>query len=388
VITDQVKFFYSTNGTDVQGPVTEEGLRLLVQTKVLGPESFILREGESEWKPCTLAPAERPVTSMEPYNPPAYVPTPEALERMKMPEDEGPLPEVLTGVYVVLAVAGSGLLSLMNAQVADTPQTILYRAGAFLGHLVFIALLPFVVSLLFRLPLRNLIRVAGAAAACALLYVVHVRTQILHEQAAAVVSSQQTNAAAATKMTSQSFMQDLKASASGETPEAKIAKDLLTYQDNLMAKVRASQTAEKLCNVDPTTITGVPDIEDRIANLSKLHDAQGEVIAYLKSYNDNCHKIMAADKFDPSMVFAAVEKSRKATHVDLLISLWKANQRLTDDHAARLKFLEAANGQWSVEGGKLLFQKDVNLKVYDAYNDTLNTDVKLIADVQKQIAEG
>jgi hypothetical protein len=389
VITEQVRFFYSTNGTDVHGPVTEDALRLLIQTQVLGPESFVCREGESEWKPCNFDLTPRGVTATEPYSPPAYVPTPEALERMKMPENEGPIPEFLTGIYVVLAVGGSGLLSLMNAREADSAQIILYRTGAFVAHLVIIALLPYLISWAFRLPLRNMIRVVGAATACAVLLLVHLHTQTLRMQAEALASNPATTAgsgrAIAGNGTGQDYMQNLKNSASGDTQEAKVARDLLAFQDALMEKVRASHAAEKLCDVDPTTITGDDDIDKRIANLTKLHDAQSDVIAYLKGYNDNCRQLMEHDNFEPSVVFNAIETSRKATHVDLLISLWKANRRLTDDHSARLGFLEKIWGHWSVKDGKVLFEKDEALNVYNAYGETLHEDVLQIADVQKQI---
>jgi hypothetical protein len=45
-------FFYSINGTDVHGPVTDLDVRQLWQDNRIGPGSFLCRAGEMTWTPC------------------------------------------------------------------------------------------------------------------------------------------------------------------------------------------------------------------------------------------------------------------------------------------------------------------------------------------------
>jgi hypothetical protein len=393
---EQVRFFYSTNGADVHGPVTEDALRLLIQTQTLGPGSYICREGESEWKPCNFEGTPRPVAVTEPYRPPPYVPTPEALERMKLPEEEGPIPETLNRIFWALAIGVSIALTMMVSPHADSGAAIPHQLGALTAHLIFFALLPILIAWPFKRHLRNMVRVVVVVVLSGLVFLGERNSSAMRIEAAADAMNQETATEARRQIAAKGYyqgdpekaddyMQKLKAAATGDSQSARLTRDLIATQDALMVKVRASQAAEKECDVDPTTITSLDDFAHRQAAIKKLHDAQTDVIAFLQDYNDRCREAMAHDNFDAPVVIEAIEGARKGAHIDLLIDLWRINQKLTDDHAARLAFLEKNWGHWNVKGGKMLFQDDASLTTYNGYIETLREDVKRMGEAQKQI---
>src|SRR5580658_2166844 len=50
-MVDDVRYYYSKDGTETQGPVGKTVLAQLFLDKVISSESFICREGESNWQP-------------------------------------------------------------------------------------------------------------------------------------------------------------------------------------------------------------------------------------------------------------------------------------------------------------------------------------------------
>jgi len=150
---EQQLFFYSKDGTDSHGPVTEEELRALIVDKVIGSDSYFCREGETEWRPLDPDVFVRPpgTTRLPPYEPPPYVPPPDARERdservaqlQEGWEEPGPYPALFTLICWLLAIAATVVLQ----------KVVRHNDDGFIGYVGVICIvgaLPYFISRLFK----------------------------------------------------------------------------------------------------------------------------------------------------------------------------------------------------------------------------------------------
>jgi hypothetical protein len=383
------RFFYSTDGTDAHGPVTRDALRLLYQNKVIGPASFFCRQGETEWRPFRPETALRPPPSDRPapFEPPPFVVTPQALERMKMPDlheyDDGPIPRVLTAIFWLLALAGSILLTQVAA--ADD-ESCFFIAGAFVANLFLIAILPNAISNVLKRPRRRLARLAGLVVMASLILFAEVDSPILRLIATeGPMNDHDKGYYQGTAQKAEQDMQTISDEARGDSQSDRLTQDLLDVEKALMAEVAASQELENACQFDPTTLTDLDDLARRREDIRKLRDAQSQVVTFLQFYDSHCREAMAHDNFEESLVNETIAGSRKSRHIALFVKLWQTKIKITDGQLGRLDFLEKNWGRWSVTDGKLAFEETESTAGYDALMARLQKDADQVDSIQKQM---
>jgi hypothetical protein len=402
---EETRFFYSTDGTDVHGPVTEAGLRLLFRDRTMGPSSYLCREGENEWQPVNPEFFQTPPPPPQPRPPPPPSPRREPVERQPSLGEflsRTPVRVALLAISGVVSVGTALLLTHAgpaHAGTATPSYTAGYVAGSFTGHILIILAIPYLVSLAFRRSRRILVRTIGIVLMAALILIGRFSeaASTLRLQALASQIDDQTKTEAQAQLKTKGFF-------SGDTQEAetnlqkirnqlanddsltaRVARDLLNVTETLLEKVRLSNEAEATCRFDPATIASPQDITDRQASLAKLRETQTDTLAYLQDFDAQCRQALAPDHFSDATVDGALAGARKAGHIDLLINLWQIKVKLTDDHAARLAFLGKTWGLWEGQNGKLLFRDDATLASYNTYIHDIRDDVKQIGDVQRQI---
>ncbi len=161
------RFFYSTDGTNTYGPVVEEELRQLFQNGVIGPTSFLCREGATEWQrfdPKMVVPRVIEPERPPPYEPPPLVVTPEMQERMQMPPEFGMWEPgvgsfILIGIWLVVTIGGAILFTIFTpAPQGDAAEMIGYRLGGFVAQIVILGVIPYFVSKFWRDFMRVLVR--------------------------------------------------------------------------------------------------------------------------------------------------------------------------------------------------------------------------------------
>jgi hypothetical protein len=401
------RFFYSTDGTDAHGPVTEDELRQLVHNRVLGPASFLCPEGQTAWQPINpelLRSASPPILAPPPpppFSPPPYVHTAESIARAEALsqnewEEESSTPAILKAIGWIVALIGSILLALLGGPGPNPDLAISYRLGGFTAGLLISALLPFLISLAFKDPIRAIVRLAGISILALLMIVGKLSRPNSRFEATAHALDEKVQAEAQKEIAAKGYfdgstqeaeqnLQVLRDQATGDSQTARIARDMLDLTHNLLALVKTSDDAEKACVFDPGTITSLDDITQRRTSINKLRDAQAEVVTFLQDYDSHCRDALAHDNFDASVVSATIAGARKGSHVDLLVTLWQDKIKLSDDHLSRLDFLQKNWGKWEAKDGKLLFQDDTTLAAYNVYVQTLKSDVKEMGEMQKQI---
>jgi hypothetical protein len=157
------RYCYSTDGTDAHGPVPHDEFCQLIRDKVIGSDSFFCLEGETEWRPLDPDLFVRPpgTTRLPPYEPPPYVPQPDAkardeerLEQLQQAwEDDGPYPIALLWICWLLRIGSS-----------ITLYTLTGGANGYFGLagiLAVFAFIPYVITLPFRRPWRIRIRLVA-----------------------------------------------------------------------------------------------------------------------------------------------------------------------------------------------------------------------------------
>jgi hypothetical protein len=400
-----VRFFYSTDGTDVQGPVTREAMLLLIQHKVVGPGTHLCREGESEWVP--LDPAEfepAAVPRLQPYEPAPFVPTVEALEVLHGApptwEESSSLPGILRWVYIGMGIAATLVIYFVGKSLlpGDQQNIFVYLCGFIVAFLLIwgipalftairkgpvahglrltstLGLAGFVIWGLFHVD-KNILQPAEASAAT---------TGIATNQVApSPPSAVNTNTASADVPVKE--LQPLEDQAIGNGPTARAARDMITVTNQFTAAVDACTEAEKACETDMATITSPDDFPVRRDQLMKLRAAQVDVVTYLQNFDSHSRQVMVHNNFPPEFIDQLLAGARKTGHVDELITLWKAKIKFTDDRVAQIDYLAKSYGSWNVREGKVVFTDNDSLVAYSGYLQALQNDIQEIRDEQKKI---
>ncbi|MEJ0000993.1 MAG: hypothetical protein WDO13_18610 [Verrucomicrobiota bacterium] len=114
------RFFYSTDGTDVYGPVTEAELSRLCRVNAIGERSFVCRVGETAWEPfkpdeyrspaaALAAPAAIP-TVVSALPPPSPEPTAAPQTHAAPPGDGDTVAAVVLNIASGVAVLGAAAI--------------------------------------------------------------------------------------------------------------------------------------------------------------------------------------------------------------------------------------------------------------------------------------
>ena len=404
---ENIRFFYSTDGTDAQGPVTEDVLRQLFQDQIIGPASYLCREGETEWQPLNPESFHGPVIMPPPAppSPPPFVPafaspSPTAPSSLKSSWEDGLLPNILNTIAGIVAIGAAIILTIMGGARANGAETVSYQLGAFAGALFVIALIPYLISLPFKGFTRMIIRTVGIVVLSFLTLAGKLieSASALRLEKEANAMSDQTKADARKQIADKGYyegnipqteanLQKLKEQADQDNSEAsRLMRDAVVVTQALVVKVKASEAAEKACgSFDPATFTSLADIATLRAAITKLRGTQTDVLADLQNYDDHCRTALANGGFSAETVNQFIAGARKGGHIDQVISIWQLKIKLSDDHLARLDFLEKGWGSWNSKDGKLLFSDKDDLDSYNTLTRNLQNDVKGIGDLQKQI---
>jgi hypothetical protein len=391
------RFYYSIEGTDVRGPVTEKVLRQLARDHVLSPVSYVCREGEKVWK--TVDPAlfpstvqmELPALSSIAGSPsaPSAAAEGSGKKRVLHPPLRIALFVVcfLVALCIAVAVPLSGSAKRENFEILEA-----------VGTLFFSVLIAYLLSLLFEKGHRLMICGLGMilVAAVFLLGQFEVARWQQARVPASVQVASEVNAEAQKQIQAKGYyegspdqseknLQMLKAQVQDDSEKSRLTRNMLDVASELLKRVKASEAAEKACDFDPTTIANQDDLATRRDNIAHLRDTQADVIAYLQNIETHYREALAPGHFSPELVEGAIVGARKSGHVVELILLWQEKAQLSDDHAARLDFLEKNWGRWQVKQGQLLFQDDATLTSYNDMTRDLQIDVKEIGQTQKEI---
>jgi GYF domain 2 len=398
------RFYYSADGTETKGPVTWGVLQQLYQDQAIGAGSFLCREGETEWQPLKPADFDAPVlqTIAAPRRiptPPPFVPSDQYVQGRVGSEEfsgvDGTVNLLLSGVGGLAAIGAAAFGAAMSHPGASVTNVLSYKLGSFAGGLIFFALLPYVVSLVFKDLTRVVMRSVGMIVLSLLAVVGQLNLSTYHALATANTLNAKANDDAKKEIASKGYysgdpqkaeqdLQQVRSQLTGDTEVARLSRDLLDVTHQILAKVKISDDAEKACVFEVNTIASADDITARRALLAKLKDTQMDVKTYLEGYDSHCRVAMASENAAPATVDAIIGGARKGGHIDLLVSLWQQKIKLTDDYVARLDFLSQKFGAWSTKNDKILFQDDAAVAGYNKLVGNLHDDVQQIEATQKQ----
>jgi uncharacterized membrane protein YeaQ/YmgE (transglycosylase-associated protein family) len=400
---EPIRYFYSTDGSDVHGPVSTEDLRQLVTNKTIGFSSYVCREGETEWKPVDLpALLQHAVETVAPVPeiPPPFVPTALPVEvalREKRTWADGPMGIALNTLAVIVGVSAAIAAALLSQPAGgNEAQAIGYRLGAFTGAMIVILAIPHIIAKFVKGPGRTLVRCILILGLAFVSVVGHLNEPGIKLLAQADALTAKVKADAQKQLAEKGYVESdtataeknlaaLKAQATGDDIASRVARDLFNVTDDLMARVKASNEAEKACDFTVGTITSLDDIAKRRTLIVTLRGKQSDVVAYLQDFDNHCREALAPGNFSDETVAGALAGARKSGHVDLLITLWQIQMKLSQDYIDRLDYLQKSFGAWSVKDGKLMFPDDTSLAAFNVYGKELQDDVKQLGDTQKQI---
>jgi hypothetical protein len=166
----------------------------------------------------------------------------------------------------------------------------------------------------------------------------------------------------------------------------RMVRDGATVMQDLVAKVKISSAAEEACgSFDPGLLNSTVDIDNLRTSIGKLRATQTDVLDFLNGFDDHCRTALSQDNIKPTEIDGFISGARKSGHVDLLVSIWKLKVKLSDDHVARLDFLEKNWDHYTRQDGKMLFNDDASLDQFKALSAPLKDDVAQLSDLQKQI---
>ena len=387
------RYFYSVDGSEGQGPVPLETLQQLYREGVITTSSYMCVEGATAWQPVDPA-------LLQPPPPP---PVPIGSLVVKSPWIDGPVPLILNTVAGIAVIGGAALSTLLmqrSSGGSDAVESISRQLGGLIGALLFIALVPYLISLIFKGGARIIVRTVGMigvaflsvlgqfaniASDAKLLKDERAMNEKIKDDARKEIASKgyiESNPEQA-----QQTLQKLNDQATGDSDLARGTRDLLGVMKDMLAKVKVSTDAEHACNPKVGTITGPDDIAQRRAQFEKLHDAQSGVLGFLQDFDAHCHDALAKDNFSSEFISAATVSARKNGHIDVLVTLWQTNMKVSNDYVAVLDYLAKTQDKWSAKDGKILFTDDASLAGFQDCAKQLGTDSKQVIELQKQLVQ-
>jgi hypothetical protein len=409
------RFYYSTDGNDVHGPVTEDVLRQLFADKVISGGSHLCPEGASEWQavnpkyfeapPITLSAAPPPPPMAKPAvktpaQPPPYRPKSDRSPLAHPGHDYWHDPIIqngLAGFTLFIALVVTIWITSNASPVGGVPHSMAYNAGQFVGRIVGILLIPYLIALAFRRSRRNLVRFIGVAIISLLMMI---GSSDIAERVRLAETSRQiqneTDAEAERQIKAKGYYEASPGEAernlqrikdqvgAGDSQTARITRDLLQFSSELVEKSKVCATIGATCQFDPTTVMSKEDIANRRVQIQKLYAAQEDVLTLLQNVDGRCRELLSKDNFSEPTINQAIAGFKQAGHFDTLITLWQEQAQLSTDHLSRFDFLASTWGSWTARNGKVIFQDQPTLDSFNILSQNLQKDVKAIGDTQQK----
>jgi hypothetical protein len=433
-------FFYSTNGTDVVGPVTEDQLRQLWKDYRIGTGSFLCRAGERHWTPLAretsvarvrsmrIVPSEvyasaiktsvprvaspvEPVpakTEPSPLNgaaaplpapaPASSVPEQSSAELdEETPPEDGAVAVIVNTIAGLLAFGGVFLTTLLSVPPqARRAESLSYHLEGLAVAMVVIVVIPYFLALLVKGLTRVVIRAVLVVIASLLSIAGNISQTGITALAEAREISDRQKQEAQKEIANKGYytgdasqaeqnIQKLKGRLADDSLTSHIGRDILEVTTDLLRKVKTSDALEANCNFTLDGVRSEDDFSGRIAAISMLRNAQNDVVIFLQGYDQHCRDALAADHIASATQDDVIAGARKGAHVDQLIALWQEKMKLSSDHVARFVFLQKNWGNWHFTNGEVSFDADVQVAEYDQLVQTIRDDVDKIRETQKQI---
>ena len=393
------RYYYSVDGTDVQGPAEMNEIQGLIHGGVLRRQSQLCAEGETQWQPIAAAffnAAARPTGAPAPRS----RTNDESRERSFLPGNRrwSDRDWAMTAVSAVMVLGTVGYL-VTKMPLSPAGSSGAYLIGAMTGCVTVIIALPFLISGFFKRRHRILVRMVGIICVAALLIGNRTRESAALARVKAVADqvsgSMKAKAQAEIKahgyyaesvQEAEGNLQKLKAGVGQDNTEtSRIARDLLGVDEQVMDGVKTSTAAEKACRFDLTTVRDQNDLQSCRPPLIKLRDTQTAMITYLQHFDDHCREALASESLNGPQIDSVVAGMHKSGHIDVLILIWQLKVKLTDDYLARLDLLDQKWGAWAIRDKKLVFMDTPTLNSYNGYVIKLHDDVRQIGEAQKQV---
>ena len=367
----------------VTKPVVSVAPSVEVQPTVLPPDTAPAPTPSSTEKP-TLA---------EPAIPPLSVPP-----GTSAPEHPREV-SAFSIAAVVLGFAVAIWLTERTATPRDFSHNGSYTIGACVGRIVFLILVPRLISWLFARRLRPLVFLIGVVGFSLLIFAAQPKDAVDTARISAAAQSLQerTKREAQEQLKTRGYfeqdpseavqeVQKLKDSVGpGDSDTARMSRAFLIVVGELLERTKNCDQLGKACDFDALTITGLDDIARRKAAIGKLHLAQQDVVNYLQNIDGRCRELLLKDNFNEFSIEQAVAGFHQSGHVTPLISLWQAQAQLSVNHIARLDFLARGWGTWTIKDGQLQFPDNTSLNAYNDSIHAIQADVQNIGNAQKQI---
>ena len=166
---------------------------------------------------------------------------------------------------------------------------------------------------------------------------------------------------------------------------ARMTQAAQLVQQEMIDKVKASDAAEKACgSFDPAMLTTQDALSSLRDGITKLRGAQSDVLAYFQSFDDRCRTALGTGQFTADQIERFVAGVHRSGHIDQAVAFWQVRIKLTDDHLARLDFLDKHWGSWQSKDGQVLFANQADLDAYDALTRNLAADIQRGNDLQNR----
>ena len=412
-MVEEVRYYYSKDGTETQGPVRETVLRRLFLDQIIDSESFICREDESDWQPLDpgMFQSSSPLPDPRPEQPSSSSrPSRSKLRpfrRNAWYTDTNLLdPRFLRALnFICLAITFGGALLAVHLRYvvfADTlrsADTLLEVLGYFAGSASLIFVLPYLFSLFFRHPNRRPVLVIGALCLTPLLlwaeYQFFSSGAMRHTPSAMENSADTSDLNVPWQIMPNGYvdfapalqnLQEIRGAASTDNTEmAVVRRDLVVVIDGLMARLKTCNAAAVKCPpFNPLNIGSLDEIKTRLSLLSALRDTQADLGNFLQALAANGRDAISKDDFSIDTVNEAISGFRKSARTDQLSALADITMKISDDETACLKILGQNWGRWHVDNGAISLDDPDALAAYNTSWQAVQNDSQALHDLEKR----
>jgi hypothetical protein len=418
-MVEQVRYYYSKDGTVTEGPVSRTDLGRLFLDQVINSESFIRREDEETWQPLDprmfqprprLTPTLRGRRRPEPTPSSGFSrPEPRPQRRTAWYSDayllDPRLLRVLTTICIVTTLSGAFLaIHLRYVVFKETlrttdPVTLGEVLGYFALSAGIIFLVPYLFSLFFRYPLRRPVLVLGTLCAAPLFVWIEYDlfsgdlTQHAHfarENGPEISGSNlpwqiEPNGCVDFSPALRSLQEMREAASIDTTDLAVVRRHLAVVINGLILRLQACDIAAQACPpFNPLTLGSLDDINSRISRLSTLRNVQADLDGYLQALAANCRKAISNDGLGSDTIDEAVTEFSQSARTDLLSTLSGITLKISDDETACLKFLAQNWGHWHIDNDAVVLDDPTALATYNTSWQTVQGDLQSLRDLGKQ----
>ena len=416
-MVEEVRYYYSKDGTSTEGPVSKSVLRQLFLDQNLSSESFICREDESDWQP--LDPAM--FQSRPKFRPPLRGPRPaQSSGSARAPRQRLRLfrrnawytdtnlldPRFLRFLNVIIiAITFGGALLAVHLRYVVFKATLLAAAdlkeviGYFAVSAGLIFILPYLICLFFRHPLRRPVLVISALCLTPLLlwaeyeffssaagqHVLYARDNAEDSSESNVPWKILPNGYIDFAPALENLKEYRAAASTDNTDMAVVRRDLIVVIDGISSRLTACNNAALKCSpFNPLNLTSLDGLQSRVSLLSNLRDTQADLGNYLQALVANCREAVIRDEFSAVTIDEAISGFRKTARTDQLSAAASVSMKLSDDEIACLKILGDNWGRWHVDNGAVAVDNPVAYANYNASLQAMQNDIQALHDLEKQ----